>query len=106
MRTIWKYSVFIAPGGFVHKIPKGARFLSVQVQDKDLPYMWFTVETDNPREVREFLLVETGQNIPQDTFTVSDYLGTILLDSGNYVLHLFEITDPVDALVKTIFTGW
>lgn len=89
MRTIWKWSVPITSGSFVHRIPKGARLLSVQIQDK-LPYMWFTVETDSLREDRKFFLVESGEEIPQDLFIVSDYLGTINLSNGEYVLHLFE----------------
>lgn len=103
MRTIWKYSVSITSEGLVHRIPKGAKFLSVQVQ-QGLPYMWFLLEDAALREDRKFFVLETGKELPRSLLGVSEYLGTVLLENGNHVLHLFEILDPARALLKA--TGW
>jgi len=102
MRTIWKYRVR-ASDTFTHKIPLGARFLSVQTQKGD-PQMWFTVETNNQLEERRFFVAGTGQEIPQDLFIVSDYLGTFQLSDGALVFHLFEVLSSAGALLKTL--GW
>ena len=105
MRTIWKYPIQILPSlGFIIRMPKEARFLSVQTQG-DSPQMWFTVDTDLEIEDRKFFVVETGEEIPKELFTVADYLGTFRLSKGDLVLHLFEVQDPIKALVRTIFTG-
>ena len=103
MRTIWKYRVHQLES-FTHQIPKGARFLSVQIQN-GTPEIWFTVETTQEMEERKFFMALTGQEIPQDLFNVADYLGTFQLSGGSIVCHLFEIQDPISALVRTTLTG-
>lgn len=104
MRTIWKY-IIPKTETFTTSIPNGVRFLSAQTQD-GIPQMWFTVETTLEMEDRKFFIALTGREIHEDLFPVSDYLGTFQLSNGAIVCHLFEVLDPVRALVKTTFTGW
>jgi hypothetical protein len=102
MRTIWKYPVQQLET-FTFKLPKGARILAVDVQ-LGRPQMWISVESTEPFEERKFFIAMTGQEIPQDLYGSSDYLGTFQLNEGDLVLHLFEVLDPVTALVKSM--GW
>ena len=69
------------------------------------PEIRFTVETTQEMEERKFFMALTGQEIPQDLFNVADYLGTFQLSGGSIVCHLFEIQDPISALVRTTLTG-
>lgn len=103
MRTIFKYMI-PQTQTFTLSLPKGARILSLQLQ-RGIPVMWATVETDLPMEDRKFLIVETGEEIPKDLFVVSDYIGTYQMEHETLVFHLFEIQDPIKALVRTIVTG-
>lgn len=89
MRTIYKYPIPIVVGDYKVRMPRGARILTIKFQVGH-PQMWLTVDTDEPLEDRTFFLVETGEEIPKDIFTVSDYIGTLPFSGGSYVLHLFE----------------
>lgn len=98
MITIWKY---IVPKSetFKHQIPKGAKFLSVQLQDNE-PQMWFLVDSKVEMEERKFFVALTGQEIPKDLADLSEYLETVQISGGAIVLHLFELLDPITAMVK------
>lgn len=98
-RQIWKYSV--NPGSFSLKMPKDAVFRHVGVQSQkkynnlDQEYleehavMWFEVNDENKAEDRHFFTVPTGVDISVKPYN-RKYLGTLLIQSGILVFHLFE----------------
>lgn len=83
--TIWKYEIE-ATDRLTISIPKGAQFLSVQVQRQNI-CVWFLVNPKLPPEDRFFSIYGTGHVIPMQPGT---YLGTFQLMGGSLVFHLFE----------------
>ena len=81
MKAVWKYP--IAGIGHPVKVPCGARFLSAQMQDGSLCVLAL-VDPDAPLEVRQLLVVGTGQPFPG-----GEYIGTV--QRGPFVWHVFEV---------------
>ena len=67
-------------------LPKGALFLSTQVV-KDIPVLWFEVDSSKNHEERSFRLIPSGRAIPPQCHV---YLGTIQLKNGDVILHIYE----------------
>jgi len=98
---IWKYSIPLKESEglrarqFSIQLPKHAKILSVAAQHNE-PVMWVAIQEDlsyPPLEPHDFILCETGRVMPKDpTSILTTFIGTILLDDGAYVLHIFEIT--------------
>jgi hypothetical protein len=72
------------------EMPRKAKVLTVQLQFNQ-PWMWAMVDSDNDKEVREFELRGTGENLPVLVATYRKYINTIQFDNG-LVYHLFELT--------------
>jgi hypothetical protein len=86
MKTIWKTAFDFDSDEVTVMLPVGAKVLAVHEQH-GLPCVWFLVDTDAPKQDRTFWFVGTGQEIPEGA---SEYVGTVLLDGGRFVLHVFE----------------
>jgi hypothetical protein len=89
MLCVYKYAVPGYHQPFTLDLPKGAQILSVRLQH-NLPQIWALVDLDKPVERRYFIVVETGEPLALPVSWVK-FLGTLLLEGGHYVLHLFEI---------------
>lgn len=67
-------------------IPAGAKFLATANQHEGVA-IWFEVDPAADTEARTFRLVLTGESpVPNST-----HLGTVLLDQGAFVVHLYEV---------------
>ncbi len=99
MKTIWKFDVSESPpepipgfayGGkaFTIYMPIGAEIACLQKQHGK-PKLWAIVDNLNPLEEREFYIIGTGQNIPQDKPAL--YIGSWAAMDDNMVWHLFEV---------------
>ncbi len=80
---------FLATNGqFTLDLPPNAKFLSVAVKN-ERPVMWFLLEPaySETFQRRKFCAYVTGDMMPDDPGT---FLGTVLLDGGAFVLHIFE----------------
>ena len=83
MSQVWKYPVALDPV-FIQDIPEGAQFLDCQYQRASgTPQMWWRVDPGRPLVKRTFLVVDTGQDMPD----AARYLATF--EVGGYVRHLF-----------------
>lgn len=83
--VIWKF-VVPGPGSGPIKIPKGATCLFAREQNNQA-CIWAIVDPSAEMEMRPFLAAETGTvHVPDD----SRYLGSAMLDGGQYVLHILE----------------
>jgi hypothetical protein len=83
---IFKYMVPLGGSGDLElAFPKGARFLTLQVQGRD-PCIWALVDPDAAPQLRRLQWIGTGH----DASSLDDahYLGTV--QTGPYVFHLFD----------------
>lgn len=84
--VIWKQVLKVEEEQAVF-LPKGALILSVQVQ-QGVPCLWFKCEPSGMTERRTIRMLGTG--IPHDMPATDVFLGTIQLENGYLVLHVFE----------------
>lgn len=84
MKTIWKYRVEPRAGFTVH-MPANAKILCVQIQN-GLPYFWAEVDSDEALIAHPFMIVGTGQDLPQKAHK---YVGT--WQAGEFVWHLYNL---------------
>ena len=84
MQTVWKYELFHCRN--ILSLPKGAKSLSVHSQGDNKMYLWAMADPEHPTEPRKFMVIPTGGEVPPD----GQYIGTIYLDSGRFVFHVFE----------------
>ncbi len=90
MKVIYKYPVEVEDSVTV-TMPEGAQVLAVQVQ-RGVPCIWALVDPKMPAVDRKFRWVGTG-HAHQEAFWVDlDYIGSIQLEGGRLVFHLFEVT--------------
>ena len=85
-RVIWKFQLFLAPGGQSIPMPTGTDILSCGVQGNDNVVMWGACDPTQPVTSRLFHVRMTGQDAPEN----ARFIGTCLVEGGAYVLHVFE----------------
>jgi len=85
MNRVCKYE-FPITDLFAIVMPKGAEVLCVQTQ-YGVPRMWARVDDLQPSAEYYFRLVGTGHAMPPET---GKYIGTIQLQGGELVFHVFE----------------
>lgn len=93
MLTIGKYEIpspKTAPY-FSIDLPQDAKILTVQSQNNK-PQIWALVDSENPKETRNFSVVATGGRINKEKEKLN-YIGTFQMDEGNFVGHVFEEKD-------------
>jgi len=89
MKTIWKYDLPLAAYRITHKMPKGAQILNIQTQHGKVA-LWVSVDDARPLEDRTFVVVGTGQSVPEGDLK---HLGTTQHEYGFLVLHWFEVLE-------------
>jgi hypothetical protein len=89
MHSIWKYVVNL--GATTVSMPIGAKVLTVAMQYESL-CVWALVDPLADREVRRFMVFGTGHPIEvPDTRLI--YVGTIQLQGGAFIGHVFEVIE-------------
>lgn len=88
MNTIWKYT--LQPRIDI-EMPLGSKILEVREQNNDA-CMWVLVNPEMETTIRHFVVYGTGMeiNTPLDELL---YHGTVQLNEGQLVFHVFEILD-------------
>ncbi len=87
--TIWKFKLDIQSGTFRYhtvSMPAGAVVLSAAAQNGDI-CIWALVDRDAERNDRKFTVHGTGWVLPDEP---GKFIGTVLLDDGALVFHVFE----------------
>ena len=89
--VVYKYEITPSLGLKV-TVPKGAQLLSVQEQNGN-PCMWCLVdESKAETETWDIEVFGTGHYMPELYGEFSrKHLGTVLLNEGSLVLHLFKV---------------
>ena len=72
-------------------LPKGAKPLTVQVQD-GRQRMWLLVDEEAETEQRTFATYGTGHRMPVEPGT---YIGSYQLAQGLLMFHVFEVQDEL-----------
>jgi hypothetical protein len=85
--TIWKFRLLVRDYDTI-QMPAGANIISVDVQHGEV-CLWAEVDPGAAPQPRHFALVPTGGQLPRRNL---EHLGTVLISSGNFVLHIYELT--------------
>lgn len=87
MKRILKYPLPLA-GELRLELPTWSIVVDVNAQ-RNHPHIWIMVDDERTeKETRTFLTLMTGQ--PTDR-TVLDILGSVMIDNGNFVVHVLEV---------------
>jgi hypothetical protein len=86
MKSIYKYPLEINDN-IALDLPKGAKVLSIGNQN-NIPCLWALVDPAKPKEKRRFRVLQTGQSVKGD---IGTFIGTVLLNNGHFVIHVFEV---------------
>ena len=86
MYKIWKYPVTFG-SHFELAMPMGARILKLDIQF-NVPQIWAMVEPGTEIEVRQFIIMGTGQPFPKSDRL--EYIDSYQVNGGQYVWHVFE----------------
>lgn len=87
MGQVWKFTLQPTSVQGV-EMPKGASILSAQEQ-RGAVNLWAHVDPAAGLETRSILMIGTGQEI--DAGVLGPYIGTVQVNQGDLVLHLFEV---------------
>ena len=88
MHVVYKYP-FCISDVFSLSLPVGAQILSVQLQE-GIPTLWARVNTSLSIELREFVVVGTGREIPEvGDDQVLAFIATLQI--YGFVWHVFEV---------------
>lgn len=87
-KEVWKFPLTPSLQDHIKiRMPKGAEILTFQVQNH-IPCIWALVYPDAPLVERRFWFVGTGHPLKEVSKTT--YIGTIQLEDGALIFHLFE----------------
>jgi hypothetical protein len=88
MTTIYKFPLKLTALQQVD-MPAESKILCVQMQ-RGVPCLWAVVERDAINQwSRTIRMIGTGNEAPNET---DAYLGTVQIDDGTLVLHVFLVT--------------
>lgn len=89
-RQVFKYVL----SDVVNEVPtfRGARFLHVDNQRERIT-VWAEVDERAEPYLRRVHVVGTGYEIP----TFGEYLGSVLMDGGSFVFHIYVDPETADA---------
>lgn len=85
MKTIHKFP--LAPP-FIIGMPSDAKIIHVGEID-NFPFLWAELDTERVYIKRNFMVLGTGHPFP-DHVTKSEHLGTVKLDDGKVMIHVYE----------------
>jgi len=94
--VIHKHSFPMSPGKYQVELPNEHLILSVASQPASGLAMWYWCNPESPKNLHEFVLVETGKEAPDMFQGNSAYVGTaqeMVFGSLPYALHVIEILD-------------
>lgn len=90
---IWKF--VLRPGVVELDMPIGARTLTVHEQ-RGQCCLWAEVNIKMPATKRQFEVYGTGRPLENLTDSIRRYVGTVYMDGGELVWHVYEIPEEGD----------
>jgi hypothetical protein len=94
MKKIWKFHCDIQDGSILISMPDGAEIITVQMQHGG-PCIWAIVDDTSTWVYRRFRWVGTGHPMGDDPMR---HVGTVQLEGGVLVFHLFELLPATPTL--------
>lgn len=91
MQKIFKFPLPLI-GLQVIPLAIGAEILCVQ-QQANRPFLWALVDPQARHMDLMFGVFQTGQEIAEIPGTTKEYIGTIQLNQGSYVMHVFQFKE-------------
>lgn len=82
---VWKFTIDSNESDIL--MPYGAEILKVWTQENDV-CIWAKVDTSAKKESRKFFVFGTGHDIPSNLNL--KFIGTVFIDDGYLVFHVFE----------------
>lgn len=86
MKSIYKYTLTPAEMQNI-ELPEGAEILTTQTQNGEI-CIWAMVNPDAKKVIRTFTVIGTGWRIITESNL--KYIGTVQLEGGALVFHVFE----------------
>lgn len=77
-------------------VPKGTIFLPSAGNQRDRVCVWYIPGRLTGFNLYRLWFLETGAKVSEVTPNELDFLGTVLLQEGEYVLHVFVERHPVE----------
>ena len=77
-------------------VPKGTTFLPSANNQRERVCVWFIPGRMTGFNLYRFWFLETGHKVSGIAPNELDFLGTVLLEEGEYVLHVFVERHPVE----------
>lgn len=87
---VWKYHLAVIQQKQTIDLPENSKVLCVDEQFNNIK-LWVLVDEDAKKEPREFRVVATGEPIIKAFGQKLDYIGTVKLNSGRFMFHIFEV---------------
>ena len=87
-QTIWK-TILKSIDEQVIEVPGGAEMLHVRDQHSVIA-IWYRCDPAEEKKPRKILICGTGHAAPTDAASL--YIGTVSLQGGTLILHVFERT--------------
>lgn len=90
MNIIYKFEIPIKDT-FEIEMPQYSKIVGFQMQN-DIPVIWAVCNKTEPLVKRGFMLIGTGVEMSQQfNPDFIDYIGTIQMNDGKLVFHLFDL---------------
>jgi len=89
MKQVYKYILRLDRP--ICEIPKGGTIRHVDEQLGNI-CVWVEVDPDQPKEKRRFEIYGTGHTIREDMGVTRVYLGSVKLEGGALIFHIYEHT--------------
>ncbi len=96
MKTIFKYALKTDIKNVQEiEIPVKAKILKVELIEllSKEAVLFAYVDTENEKEIRQFEVFTTGQNMPDLYRMMRIYIGTFILVNGKVSMHVFELKE-------------
>jgi hypothetical protein len=90
MKAIHKYVLKATPGVQQLQTRQHAKFLRAGTQGETIS-LWYEVDTHNSWVYSHFLEHLTGQELDKELHKRAQYVDTLILENGAYVVHLYRI---------------
>lgn len=89
MKRIFEYN--LRSNDYRVEMPEGAKILTVREQFGNI-CIWAEIDPEQPMVFRYFEVLGARQTIPESMGQSREYIGTVALEGGKLIFHIYEYT--------------